>query len=135
MRAVDGKVYAVLPFTKDYAEIDPAEYNAPDPARLLSPDDGISSWLIGATEVTKGDASRDGATVLTTYQGILPGEIVAKTIPSADTSADFEAAFSISDDGKLKLASLTGPFYKGEPDLTYNVSIDKYDVVKTVTAP
>ena len=30
--AVDGKVYAQLPLTTGYQDIDPAEYGAPDPA-------------------------------------------------------------------------------------------------------
>lgn len=133
--AVGGKVWAVLPFTSKYAPIDPADYNAPDPAMLMDPDQGLSSWLTAATDVKKGEQTRDGSDVLTTYTGSVPGAVVAGSIPSADKSASFDAVFSIDSDGRLRVASLTGPFYAGKTPLTYDVTISKYDVAKTVTAP
>ena len=33
--AVDGVVYAKLPFTTKYTDIKPADYGAPDPADLM----------------------------------------------------------------------------------------------------
>ena len=39
--AVDGVVYAQLPFTTGYQDIDPGDYGAPDPAALVSEDDGL----------------------------------------------------------------------------------------------
>ncbi|MFT4010812.1 MAG: LppX_LprAFG lipoprotein [Nocardioidaceae bacterium] len=135
VKAVDGKVWAVLPFTSKYARIDPSEYNAPDPAVLMDPDEGLSSWLTAATGVKKGDKTRDGRDVLTTYTGTVPGDVVAGSIPSADKSASFDAVFSIDADGKLRVASLKGPFYAGKTPLTYDVTISEYDVDKTVAAP
>ena len=46
--AVDGIVYAKLPFTSKFVPIDPADYGAPDPADLMNPDGGLSSLLTAA---------------------------------------------------------------------------------------
>ena len=50
MIAVDGKTYAknslLLP---SGPEIDPADYGAPDPAKLMDVDDGFSGLLAAAT--------------------------------------------------------------------------------------
>ena len=40
--AVEGAVYAKLPFTTQFAPIEPGDYGAPDPADLMDPDSGIS---------------------------------------------------------------------------------------------
>jgi lipoprotein LprG len=40
IRAVDGKVYAQIPLTLGWSEVDPGDYGAPDPAQLLSGDPG-----------------------------------------------------------------------------------------------
>ena len=45
--AVDGTVYAQIPLTPGWSDVDPAEYGAPDPATLMSPDAGFSSLLPG----------------------------------------------------------------------------------------
>jgi lipoprotein LprG len=133
--SVDGTVYAVLPFTQDYAEVDPSEYGAPDPAGLMDPDSGVSSWLTAATGMEKGEQVRDGDDVLTSYDGTLAGAAVAGAIPSADDEAEFDATFTIDEDGRLRTASLTGPFYEGEPELTYDVTLTEYGTEKNITAP
>ncbi len=135
--AVGGAVYAVLPFdprTK-YSEIDPKDYNAPDPAALMDPTGGISSWLTKATDVQKGDQVRDGADILTSYDGRLEGAAVVSAIPSADDTAQFKATFTIDEDGTLRTASVTGPFYKGKAELTYNVTLTEYGTEKDITKP
>ena len=52
--AVDDEVYVVLPLTSDYQTIDPGEYGAPDPAQLMSPDEGFSSLLPATTDLEDG---------------------------------------------------------------------------------
>ncbi len=135
VKAVDGTVFAILPFTQDYNEVDPADYNAPDPAGLINPDGGISSWLVEATGVKKGKAVRDGDEVLTSYSGKLPGSAVVSAIPSADDKAEFDAKFTIDEDGRLRKATVTGPFYEGKSPLTYDVTLTKYGSDKEITAP
>lgn len=133
--AVDGVVYAQLPFTTGYSDVDPAEYGAPDPAQLMDPAAGISSWLEHATGVEKGDRVRDGDAVLTAYAGTLPGETVAATIPSADESSDFPVTFRLTDDGQLASVEVSGPFYGDAGDVDYTVDLSDYGTDKDITAP
>lgn len=134
--AVDGVVYVVLPFTSDYQELDnPEDYGAPDPAGLMDPSSGVSAWLTATTDVEKGDQTRDGGDVLTTYTGTLPGENVVSALPSADETGTFEAAYAIDDEGLLRSATITGPFYKGEQDVTYELTLSDYGSSPDISAP
>jgi len=133
--SVDGVVHAILPFTDKYVEVNPSEYGAPDPAALMDPATGVSSWLTEATDLELGNRVRDGSDLLTSYDGTLAGSSVVAAIPSADGTGQFDARFTVDDDGRLRTASLTGLFYKGKPELTYNVTFTEYDTEKDITAP
>ncbi|MGZ5420905.1 LppX_LprAFG lipoprotein [Aeromicrobium sp.] len=133
--AVDDLVYAKLPFTLKFAEIDPADYGAPDPAQLMDTTTGLSSWLTEATDVKKGDRVREGETVLTSYSGILPGKAVVGVIPSAHKSSDFPVTFHIADDGKLKSVDVSGPFYGKGGDVDYTITLSKYGTDEDITGP
>lgn len=133
--AVNGTVYAKLPFTTAYAEINPADYGSPDPAQLMATQGGISSWLTAATGVKTGGQTRDGDAVITTYTGTVPGKAVAAVVPSADETADFDASFGIDDQGRLVQAVVTGPFYGSAADVPYTVSLSDYGTDATITAP
>ena len=133
--AVDGKVWAVLPFTSDYAEIDPADYSAPDPAALMETEGGLSSLLTAAEGVEEGEQVREGEHVLTEITATLPGEAVSAVIPSAEESAGFDAAFTLDDDNRLSEVTMTGPFYPKADDVTYTVTFSQYGVAKDIQAP
>lgn len=133
--AVDGLVYATLPFTQEFVEIDPADYGAPDPADLLSPDDGVSSWLTEATDVTAGDEVRDGDRVLTSYRGTLPGAAVDAVIPTADETADFEVSFRVDEENRLAAAEVVGPFYGPDGQVDYALELSDYGTEQDITAP
>ena len=133
--AVDGDVWVVIPFTSGYTKVNPEEFNAPDPAALMNTEGGISSWLTEATEIAKGDQTRDGSDVLTSYDGKLAGSAVVAVIPSADDGAEFDATFTIDDDGRLRMASVTGSFYEGEPELTYDILLTDYGTEQEIKAP
>jgi lipoprotein LprG len=133
--ATDGVVYAKLPFTSRFVEIDPADYGAPDPADLMNSEGGLSSLLTEAEDVQKGDDVRDGETVLSSFTGTVPGEAVAAVIPSATASADFDATFTVTDEDRLAKAVLTGPFYPKTDDITYTVTFDDYGIEQDIVAP
>lgn len=133
--AVDDVVYAKLPFTSEFAEIDPAEYDAPDPAALMGTEGGLSSLLTSVEDVEKGTPVRDGELVLTEYTGTVPGDAVASIIPTASADSDFAATFTVTDEDQLNEAVLTGPFYPGGDDVTYTIRFDEYDTSKNITAP
>lgn len=134
--AVDGKVYAQVPLTTGWSDIDPAEYGAPDPAALMSADTGFSS-LLSATEgaqegqqVRGGDDNRD---VLTEYTGTVDGETVKNLIPSA--SGDFDVSYTVDDEGRLREMAVTGVFYRDSAPTTYTIAFDDYGTSKEITAP
>ena len=134
--AVDGRVYAKLPFTTGYQDVDPAEYGAPDPARLLSPDAGFSSLLEATEDPERGERVRGGAgnkEVLTEYTGTLTDDVVKHIIPSA--SGEFDATYLITGDGELRSADLTGVFYADSGPMTYTVTFEDYGTEPDITAP
>ena len=133
--AVDDKVYAVLPFTTEYAEIDPDDYQAPDPAVLMSTEGWLSSRLNAAEDVVAGEDVRDGEEVLSTFSGTVPGNAVARVIPSAQADADFDATFTLDDGNQLDRVVMSGPFYPGTDPVTYTIGLDQYGTDKDITAP
>lgn len=134
--AVDDKVYAQLPLTTGWQEIDPAEYGAPDPAALIDPDEGLSSFLTATTDVEKGKTVRggsDNSEVLTSYQGTLPAETAAVIVPNV--TGDVDATYTITDEGELRTARLTGDFYGTGASTTYTLTVEDYGIKKDITAP
>ena len=133
--AVDNVVHAKLPFTTRYAPIDPETYGAPDPADLMESDGGLSSLLTAATDVDEGEQVREGEEVLTRYAATVPGSAVADVIPSASSSADFAGTFTVTAEGTLSTAVLTGPFYPDAEDVTYTITFADYGTEREITAP
>lgn len=135
--AVDGKVWAKLPFTSSYQQIDPAKYGVPDPATLLDPTTGIASLLPVTTGATRGESHRggdDNRSVITDYHGTVPGATVARLIPGA--TGDVDATYTIDDQGYLSQAVLTGRFNgQGHPANTYTVTVSDYGTQQQITAP
>ena len=133
--SVDGAVYATLPFSDKFVEIDPSDYAAPDPAELMAPEGGISSWLTAVEDVQAGDEVRSGEQVLTTYSGKLPGEAVSEVIPSASADGEFDVDFRLDDEDRLVDAVIEGPFYGEGGDVTYDLKLSAYGTNKDITAP
>ena len=134
--AVDGKVHAILPLTSGYQSVDPGEYGAPDPAQLMSPDEGFSSLLPATTDLEEGGSVRggeDNKEVLTEYTGTVPSSAVANVIPSAE--GDFDVTYSITSEGELREAVLTGVFYPGGDEMTYTLEFDDYGTEPDINAP
>lgn len=134
--AVGGKVYAQIPLTPGYSEINPGEYGAPDPAQLTSADNGLPAILGATTDPQAGDQVRGGPDnneVLTTYTGKVPDTAAAHIVPGA--SGDFAVTYEIDAQGQLRQAALTGVFYKGSPSMTYTLTLDNYGTTKSITAP
>jgi lipoprotein LprG len=134
--AVDGKVYASLPGIPITQEIDPQEYGAPDPARLMDTEEGFSTILTATEDLEEGDTIRGGEgnkEVLTEYSGTVDGSIVENIIPSA--TGDFDVTYTIAENGELREAQLTGIFYPDADEMTYTVAIDDYGTEKDISAP
>ena len=134
--AVDDKVYVQLPLTPGWQDIDPAEYGAPDPAQLMSPDHGFSTLLAETTDLKEGDSVRggeDNSEVLTEYSGTVSGDVVQNIIPTA--SGDFDATYTVTDDDELREARLTGVFYEDSDPMSYTVTFEDYGTEKDISAP
>jgi lipoprotein LprG len=135
--AVDDKVYAQIPLTVGWSDVDPAEYGAPDPAGLMTPDEGFSALLAATTDITKGESVRGGPDndeILTEYSGTVPGGAMKKVIPSSSGDS-FDVVYSITDGGELREATLTGVFYPDSASMTYHVSFTDYGATQDITAP
>lgn len=135
--AVDGKVYAQLPFTPSQKPIDPADYGAPDPAQLFSAGNGISSLLTQTDGLARGGSVRGGTNneeILTEYTGTLPATLVTRVIPSA-TGDDFAASYKVTESGELREVVLTGEFYPDAGDITYTLTLTNYGTTKDISAP
>ncbi len=134
--AVDGIVYAQIPLTPGWQDVDPGDYGAPDPAQLLDRDKGLSSLLPATTGVEKGDSIRggkDNTEILTEYSGTVSADVVKFVIPGA--SGDFAATYTVTDEGELREARLTGVFYPDTESMTYTITFDEYGSTPQITAP
>lgn len=135
--AIDGDVYAQLPFTSSFSEVDPAAYGAPDPAGLLDPASGLPALLTSTQDLEEGEAVRggsDNSEILTEYTGTVAGADMARVIPSASGDA-FDVAWQVSDAGELRQAVLTGAFYPGSGPMTYTVRFTDYGTEQEIVRP
>ena len=134
--AVDGTVFAQVPLTPGWQDVDPADYAAPDPLQLMSTDAGLSSLLTRTTDLEEGESVRGGENndeILTEYTGTLPSSVVTNVIPSA--SGDFDATYTVTDGGELRTVALTGVFYPDTDPITYTIGFDDYGIEPDITAP
>ena len=133
--AVGGQVYAETPFSSSFIQVDPADFNAPDPARLMDTRTGLSTLLTSARNLSAGEQERAGEQVLSSVSGRVPGAAVARTFPSASANGRFDATFWLDEQNALRRAQLTGPFYGNGPAVTYELTVDPSDQPVEITRP
>jgi len=133
--AVENRVFAQMPFTSSFIEVDPAEFNAPDPARLMDARSGLSTLLSTATDPSVTGEERDGDQVLTAVSAKVPGDTVAGIFPSASARRPFDATFWLDGDDRLRRAEVTGPFYADAPAVTYEIRLQASDKPVQITPP
>jgi lipoprotein LprG len=136
VRAVGGKVYAQIPLTPGWSQLDPGDYGAPDPSGLISADKGVPALLDATTAAKNGDDIRGGTDnkeVLSTVTGTVPASAVSSIIPGA--TGDFSATYALASDGELRQVELEGIFYAGHPANTYTLVLTGYGTTMDITAP
>ena len=136
VKAVDGKVYAQIPLSPGWSEVDPADYGAPDPAQLISAASGVPSILAATEKPRNGKDVRGGTDnkeVLSTITGTVPDSAVSAIIPGA--SGDFDATYALTSEDELREMALTGVFYAGAEPNTYTVGFEDYGTTQDITAP
>ncbi|MBB5789411.1 LppX_LprAFG lipoprotein [Jiangella mangrovi] len=133
--SVDGTLWAQLPLTSGFDEVDADELGFGDPGLLIDPDHGVSQLLTSGTEVTATEQVRVDGEVYDQVESVLPGELVGEVLTIADPDAEVQAVWAIDESGHLRQATLTGPFYDGGDEQTYTVSLDDYDEPAEISAP
>lgn len=135
--SVDGEFYVDVPI-QGWTTFDPAELCAPDPATLLDADSGISQVLTAAESLEEGEPRRTGSgdndEVVAPYTGTVSGDAVTEILPCAP-GEEFDATFTVTGEGYLRSAEITGQFFEGGGELTYTIDISEYDVEQQITAP
>lgn len=133
--SIDGQLWAKLPLTDSFAEVDPDELGFGDPGRLVNPEQGVSQLLTSGENVSSAGQERVDGEVYDQIEATLPGELVNQVLALADPSVDVAATWLVDpDSGELREAELTGPFYD-DGDATYTVELDRYDEPVDISAP
>ncbi len=133
--AVGSEVMAKPSFAPIYLKVDPASLKAPNPAALFETSVGFSQLLVETKALKEGDKSRDGKEVLTTITGSIPGSVVRAILPSADTTASFPVTYRLTEDNELRDASISGPFYPGAAEVTYDLAVTTSTEPVSITLP
>lgn len=120
--SVGGDFYAKLPFTADFAKVDPASLGFTDPGTFMDPDTGISQLLSQAQDPVAGDAARVDGDLVREVRATLPGALVADLLVSADPAEPVTATFAVTQENPtLRRAVLTGPFYAEGTPSTFTI--------------
>jgi lipoprotein LprG len=133
--AVGSEVMAKPSFAPIFLKIDPASLKAPNPAALFETSVGFSQVLVETKGLKEGPKSRDGKEVLTTITGHLPGTIVQAILPSAKATASFPVTYRLTEDNELRDASISGPFYPGVANVTYDIAVTTSSEPVSITLP
>ena len=132
--AVEQDVYMKF-FTPTFNKIDPATYGAPNPAQLFNKDTGITALITRTQSPTKASTVRDGADVLNTFTGKLPGDAVADLLVVGDRKGTFDVTYGVTQTGKeLRNVVIKGPFYAGATS-TYTLRLTSLAKAVAITRP
>lgn len=132
--AVEQDVYMKF-FTPTFNKIDPATYGAPNPAQLFNKDTGITALITKTQSPTKASTVRDGADVLNTFTGKLPGAAVADLLVVGDRNSTFDVTYGVTQSGKeLRSVVIKGPFYAGATS-TYTLRLKSLAQPVAITRP
>lgn len=124
--SVGRTVKAKLPLTIGYNDLDPAQYDAPNPSDFMDPDKGISALLTQLKSPKRTGTARAGSKVVTTYAGTLDGSAVKEIIPSAGTGKSYATTANVDSSGRVTTVRITGAFFSAKGDVTYDLAFDDY---------
>lgn len=132
--AVEQDVYLKF-FTPGFTKIDPKTYGAPNPAQLFDTQTGVTSLVARTTALAAGPRTRDGATIVDTYTGQVPGSAVADLFVVGDRSGTFDVTYGVTEDGdELRSVVLKGPFYAGSTS-TYTARLTRLPQAVAISRP
>jgi lipoprotein LprG len=132
--AVEQDVYMKF-FTPSFTKIDPKKYGAPNPAQLFNTSTGITSLITKTQDLAKAGTVRDGADVLNTFTGKLPGDAVADLLVTGDRKGTFDVTYGVTrSDKELRSVVIKGPFYPGATS-TYTLHLTSLAKAVAITRP
>jgi lipoprotein LprG len=121
-----GTFYAQLPFQKTYTPTDPSSFGVANPARLISPDGGLSSILSQTNQTTYGGQTRINGEVLDIVSGSVPGTDIT-VLPDKDPSRPVGVkAFINPSNHQVRQVILTGPIETTAPTASFTVTLTNY---------
>ncbi len=133
--SIDGTVWAELPMTNGFEEVGTDDLGVGDPGALIAADGGVNELLTSGSDMSAEGQTRIDGDVYDQVQSIVPGELVGEILAIDDPDAEVQATWALDpDSGRLRQASLTGPFYGGG-EQTYTVHLDDYDADVEISAP
>lgn len=134
--SIDGTLWAKLPLRDTYTKTDPATLGVTDPADLLDPKKGLSSFITAAKQPQNKGQSRAGKEVLTQITATLPASVVGRFLLVANDKGTIQATFFVeSETSQLRKATFRGPFYDEKTITTYTVVLDRYGEPVDIKAP
>ena len=128
-------VKAELPLTIGYSNLDPAQYDAPNPSDFMDPDKGISALLTQLKSPKRTGTARAGSKVVTTYAGTLDGSAVKAIIPSAGAGKTYQTTANVDSAGRVTSVRITGAFFSAKGDVTYDLTFDNYGQDVKISLP
>jgi len=134
--SVGGTFYVKLPTDSGFTAANPGDYGFADPAKLIDPDNGLSSLLLRCQSPQVESDDRYNGEALHEIGCTLPGTAVAALLTSADPSKTVAATFGIdTGSDQLRRVVLTGPFVSKTNNSTYTLIISNYGENVSVTPP
>lgn len=134
--SIDGTLYAKLPLRDNFTKTDPEKLGVSDPAELLSPEKGLSSFITAAKQPQNKGQSRSGKEVLTQITATLPASVVGRFLLVANEKGTIQTTFFVeSGSSQLRKATFRGPFYDEKTVSTYTVTLDRYGEPVEIKAP
>ena len=86
-------------------------------------------------EEAEGEQAGDGAAVVDTYTGKVPGAAVADLFVIGDRSGTFDVTYGVTEDGdELRTVVLKGPFYAGSTS-TYTARLTSLPQAVAISRP
>lgn len=121
-------------FTPDYNPIDMSTLGAPNPAMLFHPESGLPGLIGKTTDLKAGEQKRAGSEVLSEVSGKLPGSEIQTLLALGDGTGEFDVTYGVTDDGELRTAVLTGPFYT-DAEASYTFEVSDYGKSVEISEP
>jgi hypothetical protein len=134
--SVGGTFSVKLPTSSSFTAANPADYGFADPARLIDPNDGLSSLLLKCSSAQVESDDRYNGEALHEIGCTLPGAAVAALLTSAAPSKTVAATFGIdTSTDQVRRVVLTGPFVSATSNSTYTLILANYGENVSVTPP